>query len=1166
MKKKETNAFLHSRWVKKLLLTMKLTIVLLLLGLMQVSATVYSQATKFNLKLEKQQVADVLKEIEENSNFRFFYLREQVDVEKVISINSNENTVEEILTAIFKDEGINYKVLENDLILISPEKIGFSNLLDVAQQKSVTGKVTDETGQPLPGVTVKVKGTTRGTVTDVDGNYSMSNVPDDATLVFSFIGMKTQEMPASGVTNINVTLDNLIIGVDEVVVVGYGSQKRANITGSVTQIESDIIDGRPVTSASQVIQGVVPGVFAAQGYSAPGRDETRIRIRGVSLQIAGGTSDPLILIDGIQGSINNINPSDIESVTVLKDAASTAIYGSQAANGVILVTTKRGSVGKVIVRYEGYGGFQRGTRLPEPVSNSAQWMDLVNQGYINGGKAQLYPDETVEAYRSNPNLPNTNWLDLLYRDAPIQNHNIQVNGGGEATNFFLSANYLNQEGIQLGTNTERFNIRLNLDTKISDRFTAGLNFSASSQKRHDQGSSQTAIFLQALAANPITDHVISADGRYSMPALGISGGERSNRNPMGVVDNNLYDATFRNFNAAVFGELKITEGLKLKAQASYRLNSTNSKTFLRGYETFKKNVVEDPNTGGLVWNSDVPENTDHLVIGKQNGGINTLSRSTNETDYYNIFSHLDYQKKIGEHNVTVLLGVQQEWITGTGFNASIKNGYPYPIEEFSGGSADPLDQTVGRGQPPVEWMLRSGFSRVNYSFKERYLFEANFRIDASSKFHPDYRIGYFPSFSAGWRISEEPFLQKIDFLSNLKLRASWGRSGEQRGINAYAYISSIANAGDYVFGSGTSVTSGKAISSLAAADVKWQTNQQWDIGLEAGFFDGKLSFETDYFVKDNLDQLARLQLVSLAGVGAPIGNPFSVRNQGVEIKIDHQNNIRKLQYNIGVNLSMVKNEVLELGGDTIYSGRTITAEGLPLRSLYLYQVEGIVQTQEEADALNQGAPDGTYQSGGNALLKPGDLKYKDLNGDNQVTADDRAVTSKPYPGLIFGINLGARYRNFDLAILAQGILDYDVFVLGWGLDPLQQNSLTTYWVDHWTPENTSSNKPMLKTPLGGANNNNRPGAYPSTFYTFDGSYLRAKNIQLGYTLPSSITKKVLLSNIRIFVNVQNAFVITKFVDGFDPERLTTTDPGDANVRAAQYPQAKTFTAGLNVKF
>lgn len=1171
--RRSINAVSQSHCLLKILRIMKLSMIMFLFASLQIFAGgVYSQDTELTLSLGETNVGQALTEIENQSEFYFLFNQKLVNTERKVFLQVSNKKIGEILDQIFTGTNTDYYVTDRQIVLAPKEylsEIKTAIKVETAQQqKIITGIVNGPDGKPLPGVTVSIKGSSLGTITNAEGKYFLLEVPDDAEiLVISYIGMITQEIAIGSQTTINVTMVVDEFGIDEVVVVGFGTQKKTNLTGSVAQFDSKVLKGRPITSASQALQGTAAGVYVTQSYGAPGRDDARIRIRGLSLQLAGGTNEPLILIDGVQGSLNNLNPTDIETVSVLKDAASTAIYGSQAANGVVLVTTKRGQIGRLSVEYEGFGGFQRATALPDMVSNSVQFMETVNGAYIAGGRNAIYPDETIEAYKNNPDLPNTNWFDLVYRDAPIQQHNFKISGGNESTRYYFSAGYLNQEGIQINTASDRVNVRLNLDTKIGDRFRAGVNISASDQNRNDQGGGLTSIFLQSMAANPVAAHMVSGDGRYSNPKLGINGGERSNRNPMGDIENEFYFLKAKNLNMALFGELEIIDGLSVKGQFAYRLNNNSYKTFIKGWGTFTQNTVTDPVTGGQVFDINVPDNTSTgFPIGTQNGGVNTLSRSLTETEYYNMFSHLNYQKQFGEHEIVALAGVQQEWITGYSFGATIRNGYPDPIEEFTAGSADPLDQTVSRAGVPSEWILRSGFSRLNYSFMDRYLFEANVRADASSRFHPDNRTGYFPSFSAGWRISEEEFLQSVDFLSNLKLRASWGQSGEQRGSNAYSYISTIGSNGGYVFGSGTALTTGKSINTLSDENIQWQTNQQLDVGVEAGFFGGKLTVEAEYFIKDNRDQLARLQMVALAGIGAPIGNPFSVRNKGWEFNLGHKNRINDLSYQVNVNLTSVMNVVTDLAGDSIIGARNITAEGLGVNTLYLYQWEGIVQTQEEADALNAGAPDGTYQLGGKALLKPGDLIYKDLNGDGHITAEDKAPTGKPYPGLTFGMNFSVQYKGFDFGMLAQGIYDYDIFMLGWGFDVLQQNSLTTMWLDGWTEDNPSTTIPIVRTPLGGANNNNRPGAMPSTWYVHNGSYLRFKNIQLGYTFPVSLSRMVYVESLRVFVNAQNAFTISDFPEGFDPERLTITDPSGATPRAAMYPQMKAFTVGLNVKF
>jgi TonB-linked SusC/RagA family outer membrane protein len=989
---------------------------------------------------------------------------------------------------------------------------------------TVKGSVVDATnGQPLIGVSISVKGTTKGSLTDIKGNFSLSDVPENATLVVSYVAYEKVEIAVSGKTYIAIKLKPSMQSLNDVIVVGYGTQKKENLTGSVGVVNMPDLGSRPLTDASQALQGTVSGVYALQSSGKPGNDNTVIDIRGVG---TFGDNTPLILVDGFPGSIADVNANDIQSISVLKDAASSAIYGNRAANGVILVTTKRGSAGKVRVNYSGYTGIQSPTRLPK-VLNSVQYTTLYNEAAVNSGQAPLYPDSVIQKYaaHNNPMYPDIDYFKVYYGNAYMQNHRVSATGGNENANYAFMLGHLDQDGVLVGTNYKKTDFRLNMDSyHMKDkRLRVSANVSGNLGVKTEPTDLWDAEWYSTLAPiHPLQD----ASGNW----VSVNG----ERNYYGEIKSGSTSLAKRyDFSGQADAEYKILDGFS--AQLTYGYNAIYTNT-----NAFHANVT----------------------LQNQNGTATQLPSDltvTNEIDGHTLLNGLlKYNKTFNHHSFNLLGGYSEEELTydwQSGFRSHFVNNTQRVLS-----LGDPATQTNNAGS--YDLGLRSFFGRLNYAFDGKYLFEANIRRDGSSRFAQGKQWGNFPSFSAGWVISKENFMKDISWLDFAKIRASWGRLGNESIGNYYNGSDILTSGQNYSFG-GT-LYSGVAVTQMTNHDIHWETAQQLNFGVDISLHNN-IELTADYFDKRTKNLLLLQPIPLTIAEAAPYANAGEVQNKGFEIGISYKTAFDNgIRLRTSFNVSHIVNKVLNMDVAQQFTSPKAVVVGSAINSFYGYQMTGIYQISDFT-WQNNSDPSVPYASRIYTLkpgvvkvsdynAQPGDIKYADLNGDGIVDQNhDRKVIGKQFPSITYAFNFNVAWKGFDLGAFLQGVHGIQGYTYYEIASPFSGfANLGTWWLNRWTPQNPSNTYPRLT--LDGVRNN-----IHSSFYVEDASYLRIKNIELGYTLSPAVIKKIGLSSLRIYANVQNAFTFTKF-KGFDPEQ--TTD----QTRAEAYPQVRIMTAGLNVNF
>ena len=1031
------------------------------------------------------------------------------------------------------------------LLCISPQFAVADGLkqdaVTIMQQQNlkVSGVVTDEAGEPLIGVSVLVKGTTLGNITDLNGRFSL-DVPEGSILEISYIGYKTQSIKAQR-EPMNIVLKEDAQKLDEVVVVGFGTQKKVNLTGSVSAVTGDDISKRPVANAAILLQGQIPGLRVNQGLGQPGGEGTSFRIRGQGTFSSAG-SDPLILINGVPGSMTNLDPSVIESVSVLKDAASAAIYGARAANGVILVTTKQGALGdKVHISYHGNVGLHTPTKLYDRVTNSVEYMELANLAWKNSGTGKQYTQDQINLYRNNvgdPQYPNFDWQDYMFRTAVVQTHNLSMAGSTEKTTYNVALNFVDQPGTMRGFKYRKYNATIDLTARITNFIKVGtyanLMYGETEQPRQGQNDA----FLSTLSQAPTYMPWLPDDGtgirRWTSSAYSF---ESHNKNMPAIIGDNAMkrDNNF-DINAQLWLEINLAKGLTWYTKGAARLQSNKSKDW-RGSTTY----TYDYHTGERASELD-------------KGGLG-LSVGDGRRFYTNLYSYLKYDLSLVDnaHNFSLMVGYNQESEKYETLNAYRKDfAFDLPVLN-AGGTAD-WSNSGGE----EEWAIQSLFGRFNYDFKERYLFEANMRYDGTSRISDENRWGVFPSFSVAWRATEEEFIKNLNlnWLNNFKLRGSWGQLGNQN-IGLYPYQAMISGVDDYPF---TKTSDGVIIgyqqTAYANRNIKWETTTITDIGFDLQVFDG-LSVTFDWYKKTTDDILRSSQVSSLLGLSAPTVNNGSVENKGIEVALNYANMVkggtfRGFRYNAGVYFDRSRNKLTEFGAEEIGS-YSIKREGLPYDEYYMLECIGVFADQAEINASPKQFNDNT---------QPGDLKYKDISGpdgkpDGVIDNYDRRTFSGRFPGFEYGINASATWKGFDLSLIGQGVADKKYYTTDWGVQPFMQGSSPNKdYIKHmWTEENPYGAKhPKLYWQDMGGGKNTRPNSY----YLKDASFFRLKNLTLGYTLPRVWTEKANISKVRIYFSGDNLLTLTPY-KGLDPERN-----GDG--RDAIYPQNRIYSFGLNVEF
>ena len=1129
MRKKNLNAQNFRRFAR-IFLAMKLIVILMTVFTIQ-SFAASGQTQKFNISLKQATIEDVLNVIEEESDYYFFFKGNEAELTNSnVDVNFRESSLEEILNFLLQDTKYSFKIIDN-YVAIAPREL----VTQQPEERIVKGTVSDSHGEPIPGVTVTIKGTTRGTITDVNGNFSLSIPADAEVLVFSFVGMQTQEVEIGNSLRFDVVMQEEIMGLDEVVVVGYGVQRKVNTTGAVSMVNFDEeLENRPITNASQALSGKIPGIWVSQNSGKPGSDVAQIRVRGWGTL---NNSNPLVIIDGVEGEFNQINPNDIESISILKDAASAAIYGSKAANGVVLITTKMGNTGERLqVNLNSYYGVQSLGRRYDLVTNSAEHMRMTNLALENEGGSPLFPENMIAAFENGTDkykYPNTDWFDVLFDNAPIQEHNLSIRGGTEKSTSFLSFNYLNQDGMVPNTKTERYGMRANLELNVNDWFKVSgrLNYrhKVATEPYNDMVyGSLGRVFEMLSGVTPYTAPY-TRDGKFgAVEAIDDDGNILyDNRNPL-IDANNGKRKDEQNFLAInASAEVKFTDFLNWRTTVS--------------------------STGNWI----LTDNFNETIVGYTDSGIPMMTKNYNRegieisrNNVYslanNVFTTLNFDNSFAEvHNVSAILGMQLE-------DRKTKIAYSRRSDPPKEGLTQVDAGTSGiQGEGNMTGLrMFSYFGRLNYSLSNKYLFEANLRADGSSRFKEGNRWGIFPGFSVGWRLGDETFIEELNLFSNLKLRASWGQLGNENIDDFWPFLTIIEQNNDLSYNYGGSFAPGAAVTALIDEDISWETSTTLDFGVDLGFLKNRISIEADYFRKKTTDILVQLPIPSLMGnLTPPFENVGEMMNKGFEFVINYDNrsvNRNKFGYNLGLNFSYIKNEVTKFRGGHSPDQLYLIREGYSFNTLYGYKAIGIYQSDEEA---SQHMYDNSYTP------IAGNLKFEDVNKDGKLGFEDKQDIGNTIPKVTYGLSAAFQYKGFDLNLLFQGIAGVHAYNqnnftnLNW-----DNRTISTRWRDAWTPQNPDTDMPILYW-------DNPWDMQQSSFWVKDISFLKLKNLQLGYSLPEKLTSDIGIQKMYVYLNAQNIFsIVDEDFEGYDPEKNTFS----ATIN--EYPVPRIVSLGVNLTF
>lgn len=1078
------------------------------------SGTLFSQDVKIIIDQDKtvtiDEVFDILRK---QTDFAFIYQEDIFKNLPKLKLKKGQIDANELLKQALSSKNFEFELSNKNTIIIR------ETVLLKSQQHEIKGNVTDSNGAPLPGASVLEKGTANGVQTDFDGNFSLSVATTNATLIISYMGFTTLEVPLNGQSTVSAQLEESAAALDEVVVVGYGVQKKVNLTGSVATVSGEMLESRPITNVSAALAGLLPGVSVNQQTGRPGADGATIRIRGTGTL---NQASPMVLIDGVEGSLNDVQANDIASISVLKDAASAAIYGSKAANGVILITTKSGKSGEPVVSYTTDVGWQRPTELPDYLG-SYDYARLYNEALVNNGKSPKFTDNDIELFRNGTDPfghPDTDWQDLLYQGSGfLITNNLGVSGGSEFTKYRASINHQKQEGIIQYTGKNEYNGRVNLTVTPKKWLTTNMNLSYTQMDREEPNNAYVGggidqIIRQGNRIAPWIPYK-NEDGTY---------GTISDGNPIAWLDLgpqiNYLRKTFVGIGSI---QADIFEGFNVKALFSHRnVNEENSE--------MNKEVQYNPNK--------------YHGPTKLTEVINTSTRNTFDltANYFNTFNDV--------HNVAVLAGYHAE-----AFNFKQTTAYRenFPSTELPNLDAGSTSGMRNSGYTR-ELNMISFFGRINYDYDGRYLFEANVRSDASSRFAEDNRVGVFPSFSAGWRISEEAFFENAkNSINDLKIRLSWGQLGNQDALSdgQSAYYPTIPTLGlglDYPFNS--TIQPGAAVTSAKNGALIWEKTTSYGIGLDVRLF-RKIDMTIDLYKKETEGIIMQVPSPNEFALGNFFDNVGMLENKGIEVSASYRDTFGEVDFSFGGNIAYNENELVQLAGtDQIINGRKVRQLGETLDSWYGYKTDGLHQSQADIDAY----PTNTIY--GNQI-KPGDLRYVDTNGDGIVDADDRVLLGNSTPNFNFGFNLSVGFMNFDLQMLFQGAtggkgyMDFDAVgaVNGDGQKP------SAIWLDRWTPENTNTSVPRL---IDGINGPSMPQNSTTSYWLRSTDYLRMKNLQLGYTIPSETLDNWGIKNLRVYYSAQNLFTVTNYLKGWDPEAPSG--------RGSSYPVVMTNSLGVNLTF
>ncbi len=1014
----------------------------------------------------------------------------------------------------------------------------FSGWILYAQELTVSGTVTSsKDGSPLPGVTVTIlEAPSKGTITDING-YFQIKVGNNQSLVFSFVGMETQTVLVKGQTTINVAMTEISTSIDELVVVGYGTQKKSLVTGAIAKVSQEEINKGANLRVNQAIQGKTAGVVVSSNSGQPG-DFVSVRVRGIG---TNGNAEPLYIVDGLPTNgygIDYLTPADIESIEVLKDAASAAIYGARGANGVVLISTKTGKkTQKFEVAYEGYQGLQNAQKKLTTL-NKDQYIEMMKESYANAGAAFPWTDAALDT------MSNTDWQNEMFvNDAKKVSHILSFTGGSENSTYSSSLSYFKQDGIvgKGKSNFERYTWRLNT-TREFGILTVGMNFNLANIKSKgiDANDRYGISLAQAVNMPPLVP-VKQYNGKFATPENYLGVGLQEITNPVALMSILNSEYVTNKANGGLWGEFDfgklhaILNGLKFKSQYATEYAYVNGRSYTPVY-----------NFSSTKYNQ-----------------INSVSDSYDKYVNWNFDNYLTYDKTLNEHHFTAMAGVSalRNWYTNV--SASKKQ---LIFDDFENAYLDnaTLSESATNGGGFSDHTMFSYVGRLNYDFKSRYMLTATYRVDGSSRFGSENKYAKFPSISAGWVISNESFMPQTDIINLLKLRASWGRNGNES-IGDFAYTSTMGTGALYFFGQGKVQYNGAQPTRISNPNLKWETSQQTDIALDMGFFMNKITLTIDYYNKRTKDWLVQAPVPIIIGNVAPIINGGEISNKGLEFELGYKTSISDLKFDVMLTGAFNKNEVVDIknsekslsGGDGGFgqSGIIRFSVGDQAGYFYGYQVAGIFQNQAEINAYV--GPDGTTKIQPNAV--PGDFKFVDQNGDGKLTdAADRVKLGSPNPKFTGGFNFNASWKGFDLNMFWYSALGQDVWMAIRRYDQPVSNYTAEYYKNRWTGEGTSNTYPRVTTV-----DNNNNWKTPSSFYVHDASYLRLKNLTLGYTLPLSISKIAKVTKLRVYISGENLLTFSKY-PGYEPE-IGGGVFGNGIDRGI-YPQARTVISGINITF
>lgn len=1074
----------------------------------------HSQNAKVSIHMNNVKLDKILNEIENQTDYLFIY-NNQVDINKITSVKVKNEAVAQVLDRILSGTGINYE-LEGTHIILTTEAI--KDLHAQQQAKTVTGTVTDVSGEPIIGANIRIKGTTTGTITDIDGNFSIEAEPQSVIEV-SYIGYLTQETVINNQKSIRFLLKEDTKTLDEVVVIGYGVQKKADLTGSVANINTEKLNTQSNANIGQALQGKIAGVDIVSQGGAPGSG-TRIMVRGIGTL---NNASPLYIVDGMyMNSIDHINPNDIASIDVLKDASSAAIYGSRAANGVIIVTTKEGSntEGKPIIDLSVNLGISTASKFLDML-DAKGWAEVTTIARQAIGKPAL--DMATDL----ANKPDNDWQDIMFRPALMQNYNLAVKGGGKYSTYYTGLGYFNQDGIVKGTNYQRYNIQSKNDYKRGI-FSAGTNliisFSHDKPLHQELRGGMIGTILQSVPTLEKYDD--TREGGYG----GTYGDVVNIPHPLAIIDDNIMDRYNENVKifANLYAQIELFKGLKYKLNLTPDFSFERYKNYLNKYDF------------GLATNS-----------------ITQLTERQRRRRNILVENLLTFDRTFGEHKISALAGYTYQDSRFRHIQA-YGEGLPQGLEEIDAA-------TTNRSNEGNSWrsVLTSILGRVFYSYQNKYLFTATIRRDGSSKFGKNNRYGYFPSFSLGWNVAEEKFMENVHWLDQLKLRGGYGVLGNQE-IDNYQYSSTITTGINYPDDNG-GLLQGAFPKNFANPDIKWEETAMTNVGIDFMAFNNRLSLTADYYVKNTKDILLTVPIpISSGGANDPIRNAGKIRNNGFEFNLGWMDQPNPdISYGINLIGSFNKNKVIAMGSESgsIKGGSTNqnittseTKAGYPIGGYWLISTAGYFNSQEEVDAY---AKDGKKIQ---PAAEPGDIKFVDANNDGVINDDDRVFQGSPFPDFTFALNGNMRYKNFDLSIGLQGVLGNKIYnATRQTLEDVTKGSnFLASCLDYWTPENKNASHPRLTW-----DDPNRNTRAESDRYLENGSYLRLRSVQLGYTFPQTWFKGA-IQHARVYINAENLFTITSY-SGYSPD----VNADNANYRGFDnfiYPTNRTFMLGLNVTF